>query len=69
MTEKGRLQKVGPDPMTKSGRKKFFDFYKTHKERALIGFLKDVVRSKQSKRILERYLKDRKIVNCLIMGC
>jgi SAM-dependent methyltransferase len=54
--------------MTNKGRKKFFDFYLTHRSRALVGFLKDVAKSATNRKILSAYLGRRKRVNCLIMG-
>jgi SAM-dependent methyltransferase len=59
----------GPDVMTGEGRKKFFDFYRTHSSRALVGFLKDVARSDVNRKVLSAYLARRKSINCLIMGC
>lgn len=60
---------LGPDKMTTRGRKKFFSFYKTHRSRALVGFLSDIGKNKENKDRLLRYLKGRRKVNCLIMGC
>jgi len=64
-----KSEKYGPDKMTTKGRKIFFGFYKTHKERALIGFLKDVVKSETNRKRLSNYLRGKKRINCLIMGC
>ncbi|MEK7194276.1 MAG: methyltransferase domain-containing protein [Patescibacteria group bacterium] len=55
--------------MTDKGRKKFFDFYRTHRSRALVGFLKDIEKNKTNKKTLSVYLGSRKKLNCLIMGC
>lgn len=59
----------GPDHMTTKGRNKFFGFYKTHRSRALVGFLNDIAKSKTNKKRLSAYLGRRKKINCLIMGC
>ncbi len=62
-------KKTGPDNMTTAGRNKFFGFYKSHRSRALIGFLRDITKSKTNKKKLMAYLGRRKKINCLIMGC
>jgi len=60
---------VGPDKMTGDERSTFFDFYKTHRSRALLGFLKDIARCLPNRTTLSSYLENRKKINCLIMGC
>jgi SAM-dependent methyltransferase len=67
--KKQNLKKIGPDRMTTEGRKKFFGFYKTHRSRALIGFLKDIAKSNTNIKRISAYLGNRKKINCLIMGC
>ncbi|MCX6786648.1 MAG: methyltransferase domain-containing protein [Candidatus Kaiserbacteria bacterium] len=62
-------KKFGPDTMTNKGMKKFFDFYKTHKSRALVGFLKDVAKSNTNKKRISAFLRKRRKVTCLILGC
>src|SRR3989344_1906221 len=62
-------RKIGPDRMSVEERKKFFNFYKSHRSRALIGFLKDIKKSETNKKLLSTYLGKQKKINCLIMGC
>ncbi|MBI4827079.1 MAG: methyltransferase domain-containing protein [Nitrospirae bacterium] len=68
-TKAGESKRPGPDQMTSDGRKSFFGFYKTHRSRALIGFLRDVAKSETNNKTLSTYLGRRKRINCLIMGC
>ncbi|TAL48917.1 methyltransferase domain-containing protein [Patescibacteria group bacterium] len=59
----------GPDRMTGREKKKFFGFYKTHRDRALAGFLKDITKIEINIKTISKYLMKRKKINCLIMGC
>lgn len=60
---------LGPDKMAAKDRKKFFSFYKTHRSRALLGFLEDIGRNAANRKRLSGFLGKRKMVKCLVMGC
>ncbi len=62
-------KKIGPEFKTKQGKKLFFDFYKTHRSRALLGFLKDIGSNKHNKKILSKFLQRKRAINCLVLGC
>jgi len=59
----------GPDPMSEAELKAFFDFYKTNTGRALLGFFKDLRKSKTNILILSEYLEKKENVRCLLVGC
>lgn len=59
----------GPDPMSTTERKEFFEFYKTHRTRRLFGFFRDIGQSRVNNSMLSRYLKKKKNVRCLLVGC
>lgn len=59
----------GPDPMSSIERKAFFDFYKRHPSRRLFGFFKDIKKSNANNLILSQYLRNKKYVRCLLVGC
>lgn len=60
---------IGPDPMTKVERKRFFDFYKDNRSRALFGFLKDIKRSEVNDSMLSECFGGKERIECLVAGC